>query len=292
MATLTITSNGLPNPAQFGKAFGNNAFAPSSNTAQSQTYNYSFTYRGGENTLNAQLITSLAPLGIMSNGVVFYGPSAGIGVVPPGLDATADAPSVGFEYNAQQFRTNYGSDDAGGWPETNGQYHYMSAMFLFLPTGSAEASAGWNTAMIDTNASPTPTYYNGSNLGGDLFRHTDGHSKIVGYAFDGYPIYGPYGYSDFNDPASVVVRMTSSYQYYSSERPGRGYLYSEKTAGSFVNDHEYQIGTGTLDEYNGRFAKTPEYPAGTYAYYLSVDASLQPVYPYIVGPSTKQQRAF
>jgi hypothetical protein len=292
MATLTIESNGLPNPAQFGKAFGNNAFAPSANTATSQSYNYSFTFRGGENTTNAQLTTPLSPLGIMTNGVVFYSPSSGVGVVPPALDAVADAPGTGFEYNAVQYRSNSGGDDAGGWPESNGQYHYMSSLFLFLPTGTAEASAAWNTNMITVDASPTPAYYNGSNFSGDLFRHADGHSKIVGYAFDGYPIYGPYAYSDFNDPASVVTRMTSSYQLYSSERPGRGFLYSEKTAGKFINDHEYQVGTGTLDEYNGRFAKTPEYPLGTYAYHLSVDASLQPVYPYIVGPSTKQQRAF
>ena len=32
MATLTITSNGLPNPAAFGNAFGNNAFTPNVNT--------------------------------------------------------------------------------------------------------------------------------------------------------------------------------------------------------------------------------------------------------------------
>ena len=58
------------------------------------------------------------------------------------------------------------------------------------------------------------------------------------------------------------------------------------------NDHEYQVGTGLLDEYNGRFEKTPEYVNGTYCYHVTVDANGQPVYPYIVGPSTKQQRAF
>ena len=73
-------------------------------------------------------------------------------------------------------------------------------------------------------------------LSGDHFRHTDGHSKILGYCFDGYPIYGPYGYSDYNDPSSTVVRMTSSYQYFSTEPTGRGFLYGAQTAGTFVND--------------------------------------------------------
>ena len=75
MATLTITSNGLPNPAQFGKPFGQNAFSPSANVVGSQSYNFSFTYRGGENTSNPQLVTSLTPIGIMNNGVVFFSPS-------------------------------------------------------------------------------------------------------------------------------------------------------------------------------------------------------------------------
>lgn len=41
---------------------------------------------------------------------------------------------------------------------------------------------------------------------------------------------------------------------------------------------------GELDEYNGRFAVTPEYPAGTYAYYATVDASGDAAYPYLIGP--------
>ena len=172
MATLTISSNGLPNPASFGKPFGQNAFSPSTNVVSAQSYNYSFTYRGGTNTSNPQALSALTPIGIFNNGVVFFSPSAGVGALPPGLDQTADAPGTGFEYNAVQFRTNYGGDDAGGWPEISGQYHYMSAQFLTLPTGSSESAAGWNTAMV-TGASPTPTYYTGTNFGGDHFRHAD-----------------------------------------------------------------------------------------------------------------------
>ena len=51
--------------------------------------------------------------------------------------------------------------------------------------------------------------------------------------------------------------MTSSVHNLFTEPAGRGYLYAEKTAGTFVNDFEYsKTGTGTLDEYNGRYAKT------------------------------------
>jgi hypothetical protein len=40
-----------------------------------------------------------------------------------------------------------------------------------------------------------------------------------------------------------------------------------------------------LDVHNGRFAVTPEYPNGTYAYYCTVDASWNSTYPYVVGPT-------
>ena len=70
MATLRITSNGLPNPAAFGNAFGNNSFTPNVNTATAQSYDYAFIYRGGTNTANSQVTVPLTPMGIMSNGVV------------------------------------------------------------------------------------------------------------------------------------------------------------------------------------------------------------------------------
>ena len=42
---------------------------------------------------------------------------------------------------------------------------------------------------------PTNNYYITDYLSGpDYSRHADGHSKILGMSFDGYPIYGPYGY--------------------------------------------------------------------------------------------------
>jgi hypothetical protein len=39
-----------------------------------------------------------------------------------------------------------------------------------------------------------------------------------------------------------------------------------------------------LDDHNGRFCKTPEYPAGIYCYFATVDANWNSAYPYAVGP--------
>ena len=38
-----------------------------------------------------------------------------------------------------------------------------------------------------------------------------------------------------------------------------------------------------LDQHNGRFCVTPEYPAGTYAYFATETDTGLPVYPYLIG---------
>ena len=40
---------------------------------------------------------------------------------------------------------------------------------------------------------------------------TSGHSPLLGYALDGFPIYGPYGYSNATDANSAVKQLSSSY---------------------------------------------------------------------------------
>ena len=51
-------------------------------------------------------------------------------------------------------------------------------------------------------------------------------------------------------------------------------------AGCFIEDHVYSAGSGDLDARNGRFCVTPEYPQGTYAYFVTLDAALDPEFPY------------
>ena len=38
-----------------------------------------------------------------------------------------------------------------------------------------------------------------------------------------------------------------------------------------------------LDTSNGRYCYTPEYPSGTYAYFMTVDENNGAAYPYIIG---------
>lgn len=254
-------------------------------------------------------------------------------------------------------------------------------------------------------------YYTGGNTI-DYSRHVTGHSKILGISYDGYPIYGPYGYDDSKN----VIRQTSSYRLkvgdeIESTRPrvtttgtvtytvtildgkfyidgnlppfleidrGKTYIFNQDDAsnddqfllfseqeegwhigvppeigntsylyqdnvtyyldgqevpyssyvslfntstqrevritprvdspslfytqayatighgfrvvcggyllGDLTQDYIYDETLGTLDEFNGKFSVTPEYPNGTYAYFMTEDSNGDPIYPYAIGP--------
>ena len=53
--------------------------------------------------------------------------------------------------------------------------------------------------------------------------------------------------------------------------------------GDLVEDYIWESGQGTLDASNGKFGPTPEYPNGTYAYYMIEDSGGNPIYPYAIG---------
>lgn len=246
----------------------------------------------------------------------------------------------------------------------------------------------------------------------DYSRHPDGHSKILGMSFDGYPIYGPWGYNSsgavarevsgyrlkttaelpgnrpqVNTVSNVTVAVTvSNGQFqFDGSRPafltlerGKTYIFNQNDAsnnnnqifvgvsddgwhggspptigdtsyllsgnhvtywldgsqttyntyvtafntattreirfhvpvnapialylfgyslantgircviegyvlGDLTEDYIHDSSIGTLDPYNGKFGPTPEYPNGTYAYYMTSDSSSVPTYPYAIG---------
>ena len=124
------------------------------------------------------------------------------------------------------------------------------------------------------------------------------HSPLLGYTYDGFPIYGAYGYKN-TDGTGGITRMKSSFFLRNiTDRT----VYADGTdvtdgpavsttypLGYFREDYGY-IAPSTsqpdyLDEHNGRFCVTPEYPKGTYCYFATVDANWNSAYPYIVGPT-------
>ena len=128
----------------------------------------------------------------------------------------------------------------------------------------------------------------GDNLNNALTEpSTKTHSKILGYAYDGNPIYGSFGYSNPGDPQSSIVRLESGYTLNSSRSSGPSVV--DYPLGTFTDDYTWNksvsSGKTSLDENNGRYCVTPEYPEGTYAYFITTNNSNQPVYPYILGES-------
>lgn len=122
------------------------------------------------------------------------------------------------------------------------------------------------------------------------------HSPIIGYAFDGYPIYGAYGFSATEN--AKVTRMRSSYRRrnitdrttlangtkLSANQYGPA-ISTQYPLGYYLEDFEYVPDLGDLDSNNGRVCVTPEYPQGTYAYFVTIDENGNAVYPYTFGPN-------
>ena len=142
------------------------------------------------------------------------------------------------------------------------------------------------------------------------------HSPILGWMRDGYPLYGPYGYSVATNANSGVRRMISGFVLRNGQKgtdnlttTGRtglplwaARLYNtttnrtgpavagQYTLGRYLEDNAYlgdlgyQQGTDfDLDEYNGRYCVTPEFPNGTYAYFVSIETNGAPKMPYNIG---------
>jgi hypothetical protein len=102
------------------------------------------------------------------------------------------------------------------------------------------------------------------------------HSPIVGWAYDGNPIYGPYG---FDTPQGGRIRtMQSGYTLSTLNLQNRPNYPSE----FFVEDYIFND-TGDLDIHNGRFCVTPEFPNGIYAYFCTIDEEFKPKFPYVIG---------
>jgi hypothetical protein len=112
------------------------------------------------------------------------------------------------------------------------------------------------------------------------FHDSLNHSPIIGFAFDGFPVYGGYAYQN-TDGTGPIVRIKSSYVLSSATSrtngPAVGGMYP---AGCFIEDYIYTAGSGDLDQRNGRYCVTPEYPNGIYAYFVTLDASSEPAFPY------------
>src|SRR6185295_8216556 len=136
------------------------------------------------------------------------------------------------------------------------------------------------------------------------------HSPILAWVSDGLPLYGPYGYSDPMNAASAVRRMVSGYVLRNGQHDtdnltiaGRGTIpawaqraynvgpnqsgpvvSTDKPLGRYLEDHAYlgdliksatanhylQAVDFDLNEWNARYCVTPDFPEGTWAYFVTI----------------------
>jgi len=130
----------------------------------------------------------------------------------------------------------------------------------------------------------------------EIVNENIGHSPIIGWAYDGNPIYGPYGY---NTPTGGSIKgLRSGYRLKENIKNDKNRP-NNYPIGFFIEDYEY-VGNGDLDEHNGRFSITPEYPNGVYAYFTTIDSGnveesgpfnnyKKPIFPYVIGNTYKSK---
>ena len=142
----------------------------------------------------------------------------------------------GGEWNMEAVGENsfdFGNDESHGHVQPGGTYHYHG-----IPEGYV--------ASLDQGEVVT----------------------LVGWAVDGFPVYARYGYTDPQDANSPIKEMEGSYVIKEPLDAGRPPV-DIYGPGAFTQDWEYVAGSGDLDECNGRFGVTPEFPQGIYHYYLT-----------------------
>jgi hypothetical protein len=259
-------------------------------------------------------VSTNSTIGYWLNGVSMYNSSAG--TLAPNGYITFDNLNYVAAYDTDRYYNFYlGQDNAGARWATNGVYHYNNFNFEYawlngagiphnytIPRqATAPISPNVNDLWYNTSVS-TLKIWNGiawinagpgeatliSYLGGSL-THADGHSKILGWSLDGYPVYGPYGYDQALDHNSRVRAMVSGYTLYDNLNKIKARITDGATDtfaypfGIFIQDY-YYAGSGDLDRSNGRYCVTPDYPAGTYAYFTTINTSTgRTSYPYTIG---------
>ncbi len=225
--------------------------------------------------------TTMGNIGVFINGVALFDYRDGVswsnscGCLKGGpLGGTGDG-----VWNRDAIKAEMGGFDCSKGHPAMGNYHHHQ-----------------NPSAFKLDLSVVSTICNLYDADGLYTIDSTVHSPLLGYAYDGFPIYGAYGYKNTNGTGGIV-RMKSSYTLRNITTRTTYSTGVTVTAGPAVNStyylgyfrEDYQYNTPAvsdyLDDHNGRFCVTPEYPNGTYCYFATVDANWNSYYPYVVGPT-------
>jgi hypothetical protein len=226
-------------------------------------------------------------IGVFINGVALFDYRDGVAWNPntnalcggPGNSPCPGGPLATQDWNRDAVPSEMDGFDCSKGHPANGNYHHHQNPSAFK---------------LDLNVvSSICNLYDANGL---YVIDSTTHSPLIGFAYDGYPIYGAYGYKNTNgtggisriksgyEKRNITTRTTSPAGTAVSSGPAVSTTYP---LGYFREDYKWFSNTDQdfLDEHNGRFCVTPEYPNGTYAYFAIVDANWNSAYPYVVGPN-------
>lgn len=159
---------------------------------------------------------------------------------------------------------NFEYTDGGGETQTNYDWHY-SAYNNFNVVQNNENHAHLNPfGEYHYHGVPTDYFMNSNYYGMD----GTSHSPIVGYAADGFPIYYKYVFANVNGTGGITS-LGSGYSLKSGSREVADDIPQGTYNGDYVEDYQYSDASTDLDECNGRYAVTPDFPSGTYYYVIT-----------------------
>ena len=183
-------------------------------------------------TLRVALVPAANPMPTPSRVQPFGIALNGVLFDPGTAEFWNNDPRSGWIMEAIGGPRNLGLDSNNAHVQPDGTYHYHG-----IPTG----------LMTRLAQRETPT--------------------LLGYAADGFPIYGPFGYVDAAQGAGPLKKLAPSWRLRTGSRPDG--TPPGRYDGSYAQDFEFVPTHGDLDSCNGRTGVTPEYPQGTYHYVLT-----------------------
>lgn len=227
----------------------------------------------------------LTEVNVIESGIGYLSSTTVINVISAGLLAEFNTKIQSWNVNLFQKNSTIISDDDGFLSEGINENFELEYSHLYAPRKLRE--------IVYASDQAGNILYGRKDLikSGNKEVLSNDHSPIIGWAYDGNPIYGPYGYS--TKQGGIISQMRSGYKL--DLKPNRPSI-SAFPAGFFIQDYShFEVSDETvLDKNNGRFCVTPEYPNGTYVYFATISNSVadssgsfsgykSPVFPYLIG---------
>jgi len=276
-----ISTNGIPAYPTGPFLDGN----PSLATDQNAIFKISLNPAQNTGTLTA---TNGGNIGIFINGVALFDYRDGVAWNTatnslcgglPGMSPCPGGPGSSYSWNRDAIPAEkLGFDCSKGHPAMGNYHHHQ------------------NPSAFNLDLSVISTICDLYAADGLYAINSTVHSPLIGFAYDGFPIYGAYGYMN-TDGTGGITRIKSGYQLRNitartlwadgTDVADGPVVSTTYPLGYFREDYEFVTHAGQedyLDAHNGRFCITPEYPNGIYCYFATVDANWNSAYPYVVGP--------